>query len=387
MKAVFIALFFLIAGASYALQTVVIKGDISNLDGHQIAVAIANPARKPIKKADALNGIFEVSISIEDVQELAVYPFRYKKNVISDLNKKAFYAPADLVFFASPGDTITITGDAMKLWQATVSGGALEKEYHYLSKQLLPVFTQYDQLKFDECQLRLNNDTISAAKLKEQQTVLNKQLKSITKSYYATHTDNAFALFKLHQDMKRLQADELESIFDKYNSNLQQTYTGKAISTYLEKSKTVAKGVKMVDFTGHTLTGAAFDSKELRGKFVLLDFWGSWCGPCRKSNPHLKELFKKYNGKGFEIVGIAHEINPDIKKAKAALKKAVAKDGLTWVQIFNNELKDHLDLVTTYNISSFPTKILINKEGQIIWKGVGTEDDDIDERLKAIFKF
>lgn len=122
--------------------------------------------------------------------------------------------------------------------------------------------------------------------------------------------------------------------------------------------------------------------KKLKGKYVLLDFWGSWCGPCRASHPHLKELHKNVAGK-VVFVNVADENVKDLEQAKKLWKQAVKEDGMTWTQILNNEGKEEQDLLKLYNITSFPTKILIDPEGKVVARLVGATADP-EEFLKAL---
>ena len=103
---------------------------------------------------------------------------------------------------------------------------------------------------------------------------------------------------------------------------------------------------------------------------MLLDFWGSWCGPCRASHPHLKALQAHYGPQGLEVINI--------------WLKAVEEDQMTWTQILNNEDREVCDVVKLYGITAFPTKVLIDPEGKIIVKTVG-ESAPIDEKLKEVF--
>ena len=123
-----------------------------------------------------------------------------------------------------------------------------------------------------------------------------------------------------------------------------------------------------------------------RGNCVLLDFWASWCVPCRNSSPHLLELYRQYHDKGFDIIGIADDDNkPD------EWKKAVAKDnvgvwhhilrGIDRKKIQNGEDNPN-DISETFGVHSLPTKILIDKDGKII----GRYDKGTDEELAAMDK-
>ena len=103
---------------------------------------------------------------------------------------------------------------------------------------------------------------------------------------------------------------------------------------------------------------------------MLLDLRGSWCGPCRASHPHLKELYEKYK-KQVVFINVAQENVKDLNEARKLWKTAVKEDGMTWTQILNNEGRDEYDVVRLFNISSFPTKVLIYPNGVVVSRMVG----------------
>ena len=117
--------------------------------------------------------------------------------------------------------------------------------------------------------------------------------------------------------------------------------------------------------------GNPIDFNALKGKYVLIDFWGSWCRPCRASHPHLKELYAKYKDKGFEIVGVAQEHSPTRDESRKLWTDAIEKDGLTWLQVLDNENIKQFDAVSSYGVTAFPTKILLDRDGNIIGRYVG----------------
>lgn len=128
--------------------------------------------------------------------------------------------------------------------------------------------------------------------------------------------------------------------------------------------------------------------QDYKGKYVLLDFWGSWCAPCRKGNPHLKELYAKYHEKGFEIIGIANENEATLSEARSEWLQAIQKDGLPWVNILNNEgIKDN-NVVAAYAVNEYPTKILIGPDGKIVSRliGIGPANVKLEALLKKIYK-
>jgi len=145
------------------------------------------------------------------------------------------------------------------------------------------------------------------------------------------------------------------SFYSKFADSVQRVYHTKLTAFALNKKDDKGKPVN-------------FDA--LKGKYVLLDFWGSWCGPCRASHPHLKELYAKYKDKGFEIVGIAQE-HSALPADRLLWTEAIAKDGLPWIQVLNNENRDKFDVVSEYGVTAFPTKILLDKGGNIIGRYIG----------------
>ncbi len=125
-------------------------------------------------------------------------------------------------------------------------------------------------------------------------------------------------------------------------------------------------GEKAKDFTAVLRSGDKFTLSDLRGKYVLLDFWGSWCGPCRKESPDLVSLYSEMkkltfvNAGGFEIVGIA------IETKKENWENAILKDGLDWYYHIGEFEKFSSPTASLYGIREIPTKYLINPEGLII---------------------
>ena len=124
---------------------------------------------------------------------------------------------------------------------------------------------------------------------------------------------------------------------------------------------------------GKTVTLSSF-----KGKVVLIDFWASWCAPCRRENPHVVEIYKKYKGKDFEIFGVSLDENV------AAWKNAIDKDGITWVQV--SDLKKwESQAVKDFHIEAIPYSILIDREGKIITKALRSDELEI-KIMEAIRK-
>lgn len=273
----------------------------------------------------------------------------------------------------------------MKLWQANVDGGKYERENKLFRSGWVPLITSDYNFMVEQKKFEIAGDSVSFANVKAERKANALKANEFIHHFIIQQTSNMYAMCKFSENIHSFEPNEIEKVYNAYTPTVQQSIYGKKVSEFIEKNKKVSKGAEMIDFTGVTIKETPFDSKSLRGKYVILDFWGSWCVPCRKSNPHLKELYSMYSGKGLEIISIAQERGVSLVRSKQTWAKAVEQDGLPWIQLLNDELKEKNDLVKAYNINAFPTKVLIDKNGVIIWKGVGEEASELDARLGNIF--
>lgn len=149
------------------------------------------------------------------------------------------------------------------------------------------------------------------------------------------------------------------------------------MAKYLYQKPKFIRGESAPDFEAQLLSGSSAKLSSLRGKPVLLQFWGSWCGPCRAENPHLAELYKKYGPKGFEIFSVA------IEQREAAWRAAVQKDGMVWpyqTAEFSEDLQFFKGrIVELYKVRSIPQTYLLDASGGIV--GVNLSPAELDKKL------
>jgi len=180
-------------------------------------------------------------------------------------------------------------------------------------------------------------------------------------------------------------SEELENAYARLGNEYKNTTPAVNINERLARAKASAVGAQELGFVKKDMHGATVSLETLKGKYVLLDFWGSWCGPCRASHPHLKALYDKYRDRGLEIVGIDEEKVADMTRRDELWRGAVAKDGLNWIQVLNNGDGDSADVVKLYGVTAFPTKILLDKDGKILGRFVGNLPDELDKQLDIVF--
>jgi thiol-disulfide isomerase/thioredoxin len=149
-------------------------------------------------------------------------------------------------------------------------------------------------------------------------------------------------------------------------------------------SQNLKIGDKAPDIIQNLVTGEEFHLSELSGKIVLIDFWASWCKPCRKENPNIVEVYKKYkdsnfkNGKGFTVLSVA------LEKKKETWEKAIATDSLEW-PYHVSDLKGWKNAAAQeYKVKSIPTSYLIDGDGIIV--GINLRGDSLESALKKLRK-
>jgi len=142
-------------------------------------------------------------------------------------------------------------------------------------------------------------------------------------------------------------------------------------------STQIKKGRQAPELTLPDLEGNILTLSSLKGKVVLIDFWASWCVPCRKNNPHLVQLYNKYHDQGLEIFGVSIDDHP------ANWKEAVAQDQLSWLQVNDNKGWNAPSIIA-YDLNAIPSSFLVDKLGII--RQVDLEGRRLENEIKSLLK-
>lgn len=171
--------------------------------------------------------------------------------------------------------------------------------------------------------------------------------------------------------------DTVSMLFQQFSPEVKNSIYGKMISDFLTYNQTPKIGDKYVDFEQTDVNGKNIKLSDLHGKVVLVEFWGSWCAPCREGHPKLIQTYEQFKPKGFEILGVAADT--DIKKLLAAIQK----DKLPWQNV--SDLRgDQNKAALIYGVSYYPANFLIDQNGIIIAKDLRNEK--LVEKLKELFR-
>ena len=167
-----------------------------------------------------------------------------------------------------------------------------------------------------------------------------------------------------------------QKVYDLLSPTVKKSVYGKQIKKYIEVDAKTAIGAMALDFTMNDTTGKPVKLSGLRGQYVLVDFWASWCGPCRKENPNVVKAYAKYHSKGLEIIGVS------LDSKKEAWVKAVNDDKLSWIHV--SDLKGWSNAAAVlYGVKLVPTNVLLDKTGKII--GRNLRGEELEKKLEKIF--
>lgn len=299
--------------------------------------------------------------------------------------------PNSTNIFLEPAAVMQLAASYGNLINAAVKGAALQSQYQLFRAAQQKISTRWKQVM----------DTLSA--INRRSNFAFQETKAWVLSPYHAEMEeleydfikkypNSYVTAYLLQFSRNYSLDSIRKWYAAFPAPVKNSMYGKQIATRLEESKKGAPGTMAAGFTATDINKQPISLSDFKGKYVLLDFWASWCLPCRKLNPHLKELYAKYKDKGFEVIGVS-----DDDRNPQAWLDAVKKDGLPWKQVLRGMkmemVKDRPvfdrtnDISYLYNIHSLPTQVLIDRNGKVVarYGGEGGEPHEaLDKKLEEL---
>jgi peroxiredoxin len=376
-------LFFIIAAllpslvfAQNSTQTFTVNGKIGNLNApakvyllHQIGT------NRIADSAMIVNGNFTISGAVLDPANAFLVVAHHGEG-LDKLDKLT-----DVAGLLLDKGTTQISSDKDSIYSAKITGSLINDENRELNLQLKSINDDAGKLTAERnsaSQAQQNSAEFQRT-LQTKGKALQDRQRSILEGFVVVHPNSYLSLLVLNQ-LGRQSADpmDLDRLYNGLSAPLKGTELGLVLSKSIANAKITAIGAIAPDFTQPDVNGKPVALSSFRGKYVLIDFWASWCGPCRMENPSVVKAYNKYKTKNFTILGVSLD-RPD---AKADWLSAIKKDGLTWTQVSDLNFWSNAAAVL-YFVQSVPANFLLDPNGKIIAKDLrGT---DLDDKLEELF--
>ena len=286
---------------------------------------------------------------------------------------------APISFFLD-NSKVRIKANADSLHKSKITGLKVNKPYDAYQKNM-PLEAEANLLKENFLKAQQANDINKMNQLRDEYTPIVEQQKKYFEKFIWDNTNNVVGAYFAQIYAPSIELDKLKELVAKLKSGaaanskyvLAIEESLKAIEASKLAVELTKEGKTAPDFTFINLKGESVSLQSLRGKVVLIDFWASWCRPCRAENPNVVAVYKKYNKNNFEIVSIS------LDKDEVAWKEAIKADGLNW----NSHHWDKEGVIANqYGVQSIPHTLLLGKDGTILYKDL--RGGELELKLKPL---
>lgn len=272
-----------------------------------------------------------------------------------------------MVPFILENGEINITFDKDTIQKSKIGGTGNNEKFQQYNDASSPIykrmvaFQKANQQKFIDA--RKSGDTATVNSLRKQNEVFQKEMDKLSETFVEKNPDAFLSSLLLENFIGRqsLESEKIKKYYNALSSEIKKTGSGKRVDDFVNTKKGVETGSKAPNFSAPNPDGKIVSLNESLGKVTIIDFWASWCGPCRAENPNVVALYNEFHAKGLNIIGVS------LDKDAAKWKEAIAKDKLTWTHISNLKFWED-PIAKQYGVQSIPATFILDASGKIVAK-------------------
>lgn len=354
-----------------------LKGQLKHLDAsyEKVYISYASQGSRLTDSAAIVKGKYLLKGKIEEPVMARLWVSR--DTVIDGKTVALRREGMSTLLFLEPGTIRMNHRDSFSNVQ--VRGSKAQQDYAALDASLKPLNQQLEKVYADYMESAKKKDKDAMKRLDDQYSDLYAEKRRQYKNYVLDHPASPIAVYLINQYAGYdINADSVAPLLAKLPAASQSLPGAQELKRKVEIAQKTAIGKEAMDFVQNDTAGIPVRLSSFRGKYVLIDFWASWCGPCRLENPNVVKAYQKYKDKGFHIVGISLDREND----KPRWMKAIHDDGLFWTQLSDLHFWKNA-VAVQYGVQAIPQNFLVDPEGKIVGKNL--RGAALEKKLEEIF--